>query len=529
MFIYEKWTFRKHFLLSFILLYIPLVMFGQECLGVAIIECPDTVGMREEFTYRVTIPEDSTFKELVSPPFDEANIVVHGGPFLNTGSHIQIVNGKYKKTYNRTYSYSLMGMADGVIKIPSYTIKSRLNGNYYTIPQKSIFCRKNDVANNAARKKQKQLEALIKDSLFIITKIDKEIINIDDSVLVTTYMYFTGTLNPTFYLQQTKYPDYCFCNVLQDSVINFERDSINGIECRSAILDRYWLYPCMAKSGIVEIPANSFSIDFLVEDKSADPFERFFHPELAYNEVNIQKTSNTLKLYVNVSPSDSNDNLRNELKERYGTVYALDISGSMVLSMGFSKPKLDLAKSVIKEIAKENATIIPFAGKIEQPVIIPSMMNVLDSIRHPQIDGTALYDLCMSVAMDDKSCHRDIVIFTDGEDNYSHVSLKTVTDYVKYNGVRVNIVIICSNAGNVSCNETNCEQDLIVSKNNHTQNMADLKCLAKETGGQLIELSNEENIKDVIRLIKFLPQKPVSKTKTNRKLDYKRLKQHYLM
>ena len=285
----------------------------------------------------------------------------------------------------------------------------------------------------------------------------------------------------------------------------------------------------MAKSGIVEIPANSFSIDFLVEDKSVDPFERFFHPELAYNEVNIQKTSNTLKLYVNVSPSDSNDNSRNELKERYGTVYALDISGSMVLPMGFSKPKLDLAKSVIKEIAKENATIIPFAGKIEQPVIIPSMMNVLDSIRHPQIDGTALYDLCMSVAMDDKSFHRDIVIFTDGEDNYSHVSLKTVTDYVKYNGVRVNIVIICSNAGNVSCNGTNCEQDLIVSKNNHTQNMADLKCLAKETGGQLIELSNEENIKDVIKLIKFLPQKTVSKTKTNRKLDYKRLKQHYLM
>lgn len=527
MFSYEKWTIRKHFLLSFVLLYIPLVMFGQKCLGVATIECPDTVGMRAEFTYKVTIPEDSTFKELVSPPFDETNIVVLSGPSLNTGSHIRIVNGKYKKTYNRTYSYSLVGMADGVITIPSYTIKSRINGNYYTIPQKSIFCRKDDAANNAASQKQKQLEALIKDSLFIITKIDKEKINIDDSVLVTTYMYFMETLNPYFFQRQMKYPDYCFCNVLQDSVINFERDSINGMECRSAVLDRYWLYPCMAKSGIVEIPANSYSIAVLVEDKSADPFETFYHPELAYNEVNIQKTSNTLKLYVSAS-TESNVKSKNDLKERDGIVYALDISGSMGFPMGSSKPKLDIAKSVIKEIAKENATIIPFAGKIEQPVIIPSMMNVLDTISHPQIDGTALYDLCMSVAMDDKCCHCDIVIFTDGEDNFSHVSLKTVTDFMKYNGVRVNIVTICSNVGNVSYNGTNCEQDLIVSKNNHTQNMTDLKCLSKETGGQLIELSNEENIKDVIRLIKSLPQKPVSKTKTNRKLNYERLKKHYL-
>ena len=53
---------------------------AQNNLGEAKVECPDTVNIGTTFSYSITIPVDSTFHEIVLPPFDKANVVAYGGP-----------------------------------------------------------------------------------------------------------------------------------------------------------------------------------------------------------------------------------------------------------------------------------------------------------------------------------------------------------------------------------------------------------------------------------------------------------------
>lgn len=53
------------------------------------------------------------------------------------------------------------------------------------------------------------------------------------------------------------------------------------------------------------------------------------------------------------------------------------------------------------------------------------MNSRLDTIVTPKVDGTALYDMCLSTIMDCKYQCKDIILLTDGVDNSSHLSLKT--------------------------------------------------------------------------------------------------------
>ena len=55
----------------------------------------------------------------------------------------------------------------------------------------------------------------------------------------------------------------------------------------------------------------------------------------------------------------------------------------------------------------------------------------------------------MSMVMDSTNTYRDIIIFTDGMDNCSHISLKTITEVMQQHGIRVNVVNINSERDSV--------------------------------------------------------------------------------
>ena len=49
-------------------------MYAQKNLGEAKVECPNVVESGEQFYYKITLPVDSSFHEIVSPPFIAANL-----------------------------------------------------------------------------------------------------------------------------------------------------------------------------------------------------------------------------------------------------------------------------------------------------------------------------------------------------------------------------------------------------------------------------------------------------------------------
>ena len=503
---------------------------AQNYLGEAKVECPDTVNVGTNFTYSITIPVDSTFHETVLPPFDNANVEVYMGPSLSTSTSISIVNGTINKTHSRTYKYILTGQSKQHIIIPSYTIKSRLSGDYYTVPKRTIVCTKDYCPEdrNKDTNGTKQLSGNHPDTLFVYTTVDRKDISINDSVLVTTRLYTTSGYSPTsLHLNQRILPNFCFCQPIKQDSISMARDSLNGIEYNSCVIDSYWLHPC--KTGIIDVPSNTYIVDLMVCDKSVDPVEAFFNG----GEMTCKKEScktNPVSINVKALPSIKQRSLPEHTPERNGVVYALDISGSMSTIADFDGTRLKMAKDLIRKSCRNEVNIIPFAANEEPAIIFPKMSLVLDTITHPQAgDGTALYDLCMSVVMDSTNTYRDIIIFTDGMDNCSHISLKTIAEVMQQHGIRVNVVSINSERDSVLV--ANQLLDSVLKVENYQPLKSDLLFLTNETGGVWVKCKNRDEMKKIVKRIATLPYRPYKRKKTSPSTEwlYDRLRLHYLM
>ena len=501
---------------------------SPKCLGEAKVQCPDTVNVGTEFSYYVTIPEDSTFQETVLPPFDKANVIVIKGPALSTFTSISIINGKRNETHSRKYKYILIGESEKHIIIPSYTIKSRLSGDYYTVPERTIVCTKDycpaDI--NKDTNGTKQLSGNHPDTLFVHTTVDRKDVSINDSVLVTTRLYITPEYTPTLLqILQRKNPDYCFYQPIKQDSISMARDTLNGIEYNSYVIDSYWLHPC--KTGIIEIPSTTYTVDLMVRDKSEDPIEAFFNGGGMILKKESCKT-NCVSIKVKASPSIKQSTLPEHAAERNGVVYALDISGSMGTIADFDGTRLEMAKDVIRKSCHDETTIIPFAENKTSSIDLPKMSHLLDTITQSKTDGgTALYDLCMSMVVDSTNKFRDIVIYTDGMDNSSHISLKTIVDVMQQHGVRVSVVSINSEKDSVLCISQVLDSAYIVKNEQPLE--SDLLYLTSETGGQWIKCKNKNEIENVVKQIAAIPSRPYERKKSKLSANWfcEKLKNYY--
>ena len=143
-------------------------------------------------------------------------------------------------------------------------------------------------------------------------------------------------------------------------------------------------------------------------------------------------------------------------------------------------------------------------------------------------DGTALYDLCMSMVMDSTNTYRDIIIFTDGMDNCSHISLKTLTEVMQQHGTRVNVVSINSEKDSVLI--TSQALDCLTVENKQPLK-SELLFLTNETGGVWVKCKNRDEMKKIVKRIATIPYRPYKRKKASPSTEwlYDRLRLHYLM
>ena len=155
---------------------------------------------------------------------------------------------------------------------------------------------------------------------------------------------------------------------------------------------------------------------------------------------------------------------------------------------------------------------------------------MLDTITQPKSgDGTAIYDLCMSMVMDSTNTYRDIVIFTDGMDNCSHISLKTIAEVMQQNGIRVNVVSINSERDSVLF--TNQLLDSVLTVEIDQPLKSDLLFLTNETGGEWVKCKNRDEMKKIVKRIATIPYRAYKRKKVSPSTEwlYDRLRLHYLM
>ena len=135
----------------------------------------------------------------------------------------------------------------------------------------------------------------------------------------------------------------------------------------------------------------------------------------------------------------------------------------------------------------------------------------------------------MFMVMDSTNTYRDIIIFTDGMDNCSHISLKTITEVMQQHGIRVNVVNINSERDSVLI--TSPVLDSVLTVKNVQPLKSELHFLTNETGGEWIKCKNREEIEKVVKLIAATPNRPYKRKKVSPSTGwlYDKLRHHYLM
>ena len=461
-------------------------------------QCPESVLIGENFVFKVSIPVGTEFRGIVLPSFDKVGINVLFGPSKSLLSSVTTVNGKVDSTSVTTYNYVLSVKGNmKVVTVPSFLIKNEANGDYFSVPEKTILCKHDDGG-------VKKCNGESRDTLYLVTTVSKDSLVMEDSVLVTTRLYSHGYELSSLAFDERRLPDNSFCRDMMDSCTTMLVDTVDGVPYQTVTVGSYWLYPL--KSGQIVIPSNKYIIKYYKNDKSVDPMEAFFNGNKFPIENSCMRNTPILNIQVNDTSIYKGCLYDDRMSvDRNCVVYGLDISTSMSGIVDFDKSRLETAKDIIRKVGNfSNSIIVPFAGCLDSPIILPEMNNRLDTIATPEVDGTALCDMCLSTIMDSKYQCKDIILLTDGVDNSSHMSLKTTVDVIREKGVRVNVVYINSMADSISYKL----MGTAVTVKNKITNKKDLEYIAKQTGGVVVYMTSADDMDKVVDSVKKILQKP---------------------
>lgn len=337
----------------------------------------------------------------------------------------------------------------------------------------------------------------------------KDSLGVEDSVLVTTKLYSHGCELSYLTLNERCLPDNSFCKEMMDSCTTMLVDTVNGVTYRTVTIDSYWLYPL--KAGQIVIPSNKYTIKYYKNYKSVDPMEAFFNGDNFLIEHSCMRNTPILNIQVYDTSVHKECLYDKRISvDRNDVVYGLDISTSMRGIVDFDKSRLETAKDIIRKVRNfSNSIIVPFAGYLDSTIFPPEMNNRLDTISTPKVDGTALYDMCLSTIMDCKYQCKDIILLTDGVDNSSHMSLKTTIDVIREKGVRVNVVYINSMADSVSYKL----KGTALTVKNKIPNKKELEYISKQTGGAVVYMTNAGDMDKVVNSVRKILQKPYKNRK----------------
>ena len=135
----------------------------------------------------------------------------------------------------------------------------------------------------------------------------------------------------------------------------------------------------------------------------------------------------------------------------------------------------------------------------------------------------------MFMVMDSTNTYRDIIIFTDGMDNCSHISLRTITEVMQQHGIRVNVVSINSERDSVLF--TSSVLDSVLTVKNEQPLKSELLFLTNETGGEWVRCKNRSKIGKVVKRIATIPYRPYKRKKASPSAGwlYDKLRHRYLM
>lgn len=495
--------------LYMVLCFFMLVSATEQIAAQIVVDADSVVQLGQRFKLNYQYSTNDTTDKIVSPKWEwEKNN--HGfdilyGPSRSTTTSTSSVNGRISTTYKETFYFTLSFNKEGCYTMPIMQAQTESGKNVSSKPF-SVRATKDAESSESNASKHKPSKS---DLLVVEATVNKDHISLGDSVVCEIRLYTNLDIRQMSHVSTLEIcPAYWHEHELPNEK-SFETLAYKGDSVPSLLFQKFSIIPLQA--GEIVLEPMKFTMTRLDTrlDRSIDPFEVIFNAGSAYVESDTVIMTNPIKIQVdNRQLPDDVIALDSKMAHDLGIV--IDRSSSLKAQSDSLAPTyLQLENLFAEQLAKEKVltdySVTLFAGKPHFPKF-SHLTDVLRISPSEKNDGSAIYDAILASALRDGALTTErspysVLLLTDGSDNSSRLSEKTLTNLLLRHHIKVNVIAFASRNDSVYylANDTIGRVKI---KNTH--DFSDVERIAKATGGFFVHIFDKKQIPDAIQKVKSL-------------------------
>ena len=420
------------------------------------------------------------------------------GPSLSTTTNYRYENTELTKQCSITLSYVLYFGKEGVFTLPILHAQTssgiKLESKPFTVEVKR------DSSNASSIIKAKDFDDE-NNVLALETTVNKNHIQLGDSVQYEIRLYTNMDVTSVNNFSIPIYPAYLNESELsvEDS---YEATDYKGVTVNSYVLRKGYIIP-LQKGKILIGPIEAL---FQIAKKNSD-IDAFFNGR--YSELTKDSLIKSKPITIQVDNKKLPQNTINFKNTTNTLGIVIDKSSSLCampdsISETYLQLENKLYDTLQKELESTSHSVTLFAKFPHYPST--SELKNLESVNpSDDNDGSAVYDAILAAALRDGTLTTEhspysILLLTDGKDNCSRVSEKTLINLLLQHNIRVDVITFASRKDSTYVFLKEPDGELI--KIGNTQKYDDVERIAKATNGLFFLVENEEDIPDAIAMIK---------------------------
>lgn len=448
---------------------------------------------------------DST-ERIISPTWNwEKNIYgfeVLVGPSRSSQTSTSIKNGRTTTTYGETFTFLLSFNKEGQYSMPIMKAQTGSGKNLFS---NSFSVRATKEAVSLSSNIPTSSKSSKNDLLVVEATFNKNCITLGDSVICEIRLYTNLNVShmssssnmaicPAFWHEYELPKDNTF------ETVEYKGDSV-----RSILWQKVSIIPMQAGEFVLE--PMKFTATRLDSNPNVDPFEAFFNGGSMYIARDTVILTNPIKIQVeNRQLPDKVIAFDSKSTHNWGLV--IDRSSSLKAQNDSLAPTyLQLESIFVEQLTKgkkfEDYSVTLFAGKPH----FPKSSNLSEIIKlspSEENDGSAIYDAILASALRDDALTKErpqysLLLLTDGSDNRSRFSEKTLTNLLLQHHIRVDVIAFASRNDSVYYVFNDTIGGGMIK---NTQDFSDVERIAKATGGLFIQIYDKNQISNAIRKVK---------------------------
>lgn len=490
--------------LYMVLCFFMLVSATEQIAAQIVVDADSVVQLGQRFNLRYQYSTNDTTDKIVSPELEwgENN---HGfdilyGPSRSAMTSVSRVNGRISTSYKVTFTFTLSFNKEGCYTMPIMQAQTESGKNVSSKPF-SVRVTKDAVSLESNTSKHKPSKNYLLD---VEATVNKDHISLGDSVVCEIRVYTNSDISQMSLTTKEICPAYWHEHELPN-VKSFK--TLEGDSVPSVLLQKFSIIPLQAGEIVLEPMKFRFRVQTL--DKSIDPYEAFFNAGSAYVESDTVIMTNPIKIQVD-NRQLPDDDIALDSKKAHDLGIVIDRSSSLKTQSDSLAPTyLELENLFAEQLAKEKVltdySVTLFAGKPH----FPNFSHLTDVLRispSEKNDGSAIYDAILASALRDGALTTErspysVLLLTDGSDNSSRLSEKTLTNLLLRHHIKVNVIAFASRNDSVYY-LTNDTIGRVKIKN--TYDFSNVERIAKATGGFFVQIFDKKQIPDAIQKVKSL-------------------------